>query len=659
VYYTPDYIVAYMVEQSLGKLVQNQKPDDILKLRVIDTACGSGSFIIGAFAYLLQTISAYWQTRPKDARRYMLEMRDGEYHLSMKYKREILINCLYGVDIDPQAVEVAQLSLYLKLMEDETTHSAHHQQMEMGAALLPSLAANIVVGNSLVTIEDDGRDLCALQTLQAAKSLNFETVFKTVFRNDGFDLLIGNPPYIKEYTNKDAFDHVRSSPYYLGKMDIWYLFACRGMDWLKPETGVLAYIATNNWVTNAGAKKLRAKITTDARIDQLIDFGDFKVFRDAGIQTMILIAHRTSKPAQYPFDYRRLRGKRRELSDAQALLEKAVRDGCEYLSPTLDESRVPASPLTFSNSGIETLLAKIEAKRNFAFDGNKEVAQGIVPNPDVVSKKSLELIPQKKRAQYGVKAGQGVFVVDNEYFGSPNSQEERFLKPLYEPTEIDRYAIIKPASKHIIYSTRANTRNCHLPVRFRNHLEQYCEIMEMRRENQQGKIDFTQLHWPREERFFEHGAKILCVRKCEEPIFAYTENEAYVMMAFNVIKTERINLVFLTGLLNSRLIKFWLKHRGKIQGQNFQLDKEPLLAIPLCVPSPAGQERIARLVKRLIECKQRHQVAATDAESEQLLRYTEQYEMQLQEKIENLYDLTDDDRKLLADDENHWQCALH
>ena len=100
-------------------------------------------------------------------------------------------------------------------------------------------------------------------------------------------------PYIKEYTNREAFDNVRESPYYQGKMDIWYMFACRALDILKPETGTLAFIATNNWTTNFGAKRLRGKVTKDARIEHLIDFGDFKVFKDAGIQTMAvgLIIH--------------------------------------------------------------------------------------------------------------------------------------------------------------------------------------------------------------------------------------------------------------------------------------------------------------------------------------------------------------------------------
>jgi len=106
-------------------------------------------------------------------------------------------------------------------------------------------------------------------------------------------------------------------------------------------------------------------------------------------------------------------------------------------------------------------------------------------------------------------------------------------------------------------------------------------------------------------------------------------------------------MLFLTGLLNSRLVKFWLKHRGKMQGQNFQIDKEPLLAIPLCIPKKAEQARIGKLVKRVGECTQRLISAKTDAESAAIQRLIEQCENQIQETIESLYDLDDEERKLL------------
>lgn len=102
------------------------------------------------------------------------------------------------------------------------------------------------------------------------------------------------------------------------------------------------------------------------------------------------------------------------------------------------------------------------------------------------------------------------------------------------------------------------------------------------------------LHRARNEKFFK-GEKIISLRKCIEPSFTYTDFPCYVSQTFNVIKTDRVNLLYLTALLNSRLVRFWLKHRGKMQGQNFQVDKEPLLAIPLCVPEKSEQERLSVL----------------------------------------------------------------
>jgi adenine-specific DNA-methyltransferase len=637
VFYTPDYIVAYMVDQSLGSHIKNKKPDDILKLRIIDTACGSGSFLIGVFGYLLQAIETYYRKHPEEAKKGVLEVRDGDQHLSLRYKREMMVNCIFGVDIDAQAVEVAQLSLYLKLMEEETAYSTHQQQLEMGVALLPSLSANIVVGNSLVTLDDNGGDIFSLDMLREMKSLDFRATFPQVFRSGGFDLVIGNPPYIKEHTNRDAFEHIRLSPYYVGKMDIWYLFACRGLDWLKPESGIIAYIATNNWVTNAGAKKLRAKITVDARIDQLIDFGDFKVFRNAGIQTMILIARKSKKPEHYQFDYRRLSGIKRTQSDAQALLEKTEGDGREYLAPTLDRSRVPTALLTFSNSNFETLLNKIADKRNFELDGNLEVAHGIDVLQDFANKKSVKILGNK------FKVGDGIFILsDEERLALELSQKEQeLLRPYYTTKELGRYLGDRHNSFWIIYtdSSFKNEQSMFPYPRLRHHLDKFRVVMTS------DNAPYG-LHRARDENFFL-GEKILLQRKCAKPTFTYTDFDCYVSRMFIVIKTKRANHKYLTALLNSNLIAFWLRHRGKRQGHQFQIDTEPLLAIPLYVPSEAEQEKIAKLVQRIITCQQQMHNIKTDAENVQFQRFIGQIESKIQDAIETIYGLNDEERKML------------
>ena len=187
-----------------------------------------------------------------------------------------------------------------------------------------------------------------------------------------------------------------------------------------------------------------------------------------------------------------------------------------------------------------------------------------------------------------------------------------------------------------------------LPQRLLSHLERYREIMEERRENRMGRIEFFQLHWPREERFFASGPKILAVRKCAVPTFTYTDEEAYVMMSFNIIQSSRVNLKFLTGLLNSRLVRFWLSHKGKMQGNNFQVDKEPLLDVPLCVPNQSAQKPIRNLVERIIDCKKQVSQAGTDAEKERLLRLILQCQNQIDESVEELYGLSSEDKEVLG-----------
>jgi len=362
VFYTPDYIVSHMVEQALGPKVKGKSPEEILSVRTIDTSCGSGSFLIGVYDYILTELARTYAAKPKLAKKNDIVMRDGIVHLSILKKREVLIKCIFGIDIDAQAVEVTQLSLYLKLLEDETTDSAQAQQLELAAALLPSLNKNIIVGNSLISPIDDANadDMFTIERYDALKAVDLHRTFPQVFRNGGFDLVIGNPPYIKESTNRDAFDNIHSSPYYQGKMDIWYMFACRAIDILKKDLGTLAFIATNNWVTNAGARRMREKITNEARIEHLIDFGDYKVFKDAGIQTMILVATRCAEPESYSFDYRRLDSPKPKLVDAVGLLKGYQSSHSIVLNPVFDRRRVPSAPMTFSGSDAEKVLKKLK-----------------------------------------------------------------------------------------------------------------------------------------------------------------------------------------------------------------------------------------------------------------------------------------------------------
>lgn len=191
-----------------------------------------------------------------------------------------------------------------------------------------------------------------------------------------------------------------------------------------------------------------------------------------------------------------------------------------------------------------------------------------------------------------------MFVVNHNYFSSLKECEKQYIKVLYEPTNCHKYFLDNDITKDIIYITKTNYKG-DAPY-ILQHLWKYRFIMEQRRENKNGRLDYYHLHWPREESFFKQSEKILVPRKCAFPIFAYTNKETYVMMAINIIQTKRINLKYLTGLLNSKLIEFWLKNKGKMQGANYQLDKEPLQQIPIAVPSIEIQTIIANLVDTII-----------------------------------------------------------
>lgn len=632
VFYTPDYIVTHMVEQALGPKITGKSPEEILSVRTIDTSCGSGSFLIGVYEYILTELARTYAAKPKLAKKNDIVMRDGIVHLSIHKKREVLIKCIFGIDIDAQAVEVTQLSLYLKLLEDETTDSAQTQQLELAAALLPSLNQNIIVGNSLISPigAANADDMFTIERYDALRAVDIHRTFPQVMqRGGGFDLVIGNPPYIKEYTNREAFDNVRESPYYQGKMDIWYMFACRALDILKPETGTLAFIATNNWTTNFGAKKLRSKITKDARIEHLIDFGDFKVFKDAGIQTMILIAKRSSKPLSYVFDYRVLGGKKRTLADAQGLLARAAIPNSTYLTPDFKRSKFGESPYSFSDATTEKLLIKIKAASNFILDGNVEVAQGIVPPQDFVNKKSQAALGSN------FSVGQGIFNLCRQEAGALTltTSEKHLIKPFFTTKELGRYWGNPDNKLWVIYtdSSFKDPASMNLYPNLKAHLDQFKKVITS--DNKP-----YGLHRAREEKFFK-GEKIISARKCGQPTFTFTKGDCYVSQTFNVIKTSRIDQKYLTALMNSKVVRYWLQHKGKMQGGQFQVDKEPLLAIPLVAPPSVEQKLIAKLVDRIFQATEKLQTAVLDSERDRYQRLIDQTDDGIQERIYSIYKL--------------------
>ncbi|MFH0201417.1 Eco57I restriction-modification methylase domain-containing protein [Campylobacter coli] len=447
----------------------------------------------------------------------------------------------------------------------------------------------------------------------------------------GFDLIIGNPPYIKEAENKELFTNTKKLRTYQGKMDIWYHFVGRGFDILK-NNGYLAFIATNNWVTNSGAKKLRNIVLEESQILSLVDFSSFMVFDSASIQTMIMSFQKTKPPKNYEFHFAKITTQTPIYEDALSLLKNEKTQNNEILKINLTPKKFIDKTLNFTKSDYEELFNKIQKYGKFYLE-EREVAQGIVPNPDIITKRNIS----DEMVSKGIKVGDGVFVIEKDFL-NVCEYEKKYLKPLYEVEHFGKYYFNKNNSKQLIYTTKNNSKKENIPTIIK-HLQKFRSIMNNRRENLNKRLDFYHLHWARDERFFESGEKIVSVRKCIEPIFSYLNNEAYVMLSLNVIKTQRINVKYLTAILNSKLVAFWLKHKGKMQGNNYQIDKEPLLNIPIVDTNSKNKklaDELINLADEILKAKEQDKNANT-----------QELENKINSLVYKLYNLTEEEIKII------------
>ncbi|MCX7011552.1 MAG: N-6 DNA methylase [Candidatus Sumerlaeota bacterium] len=299
VYYTPEYIVRYIVENTVGKLIEGKTPAKIAGMRFADIACGSGSFLLGVFDLLLRYHRDWYNAHPTQAKKDGCEQRDdGAWHLSLSQRRVILLNNIYGVDIDRQAVEVAQLSLYLKLLEEETTATARAYQLQFHETLLPPLNKNIVCGNSLI-----GTDILDGQLFEPVeeKKLNpmdFEDRFPEVMKRGGFDAIVGNPPYIQ--LSMEPFRNYTANVYLKefyglsgGRLNTFAFFLERARQETK-EGGRISYIVPNTILSQEYYEEVRLRLINNADIEAVSQpIGT--IFKNAVVETVVLVFKKNSR----------------------------------------------------------------------------------------------------------------------------------------------------------------------------------------------------------------------------------------------------------------------------------------------------------------------------------------------------------------------------
>lgn len=582
--YTPRFLVRWMAQEAVSRWLNrhlsitgnaSQTEADLLKrIRVLDLSAGAGAFTMGILHELVRR------------RRILEPERSGAELIRMAAEENI-----YGVDVNGTALETAcdRFRCALRAEGDDVPLTDH-----------------LLVGDSL----------------DMSSSGVWSHGLAPVMEAGGFDMVVGNPPFLGEKGNRELFERLKSSslaPYCASRMDYWYVFACVGLDALKPG-GVLHLIVPNQWMANAGAAPLRRKLLGECSRLRLSDFGAHRVFPGVRVHTMTLLAEKQERAGNVATEYRRFSGSGEQV---ESFLKQAP-----YAAFRLPDDRESCvnEGLFFCSPPEQALLDGLEAVRDFELDPVKEIAQGIVPNPDVVSSRALGLLEGEEGPHAAIRRGEGVFVVSKEQFRNLPEQERQFLKPLYEPHLTQRYGL-QDTEKVLLYLTPSN--GSERATELIRHLERFRPLMEARRETRMDRMKFYHVHWPRKEEFFRAGPKILSVRKCARPTFTYTEKEAYVMMAFNVIRTERLSMKYLAALFNSRLMQFWFCMKGKMQGDFFQMDTAPILRAPIRTPAASFIREVEELADSLAA------------------RYCPENDERMNRLIEAVYDISPEERDIM------------
>jgi len=304
VYYTPTYIVDYIVKNTVGKLLEGKTPKQAAKLRLLDPACGSGSFLIGAYQYLLDWHRDWYvndgpEKHAAGKQPALFQAAKGDWRLTTTERKRILLNNIFGVDIDPQAVEVTKLSLLLKVLEGENAQTISQQLKFFHERALPDLGNNIKCGNSLIGPDFYEQQMNLLDDEERLRinAFDWQAEFPEIMKAGGFDAVIGNPPYGATLSQAEAI-YLRSKFESANKdLDTYSLFMERSINFCKPD-GKISMIVPTGWYSGTKFKSLRRLMACSTDPISFVNL-PYDIFK-AWVDTTVFVANRRSTRVNWP-----------------------------------------------------------------------------------------------------------------------------------------------------------------------------------------------------------------------------------------------------------------------------------------------------------------------------------------------------------------------
>ncbi len=629
VYYTPKYIVDYIVKNTVGKLIEGKTPRQIEKMRILDPACGSGSFLIGAFQCLIDYHARYLSEHPKEAQGHALFpdiIRDenGELRLSVVRKAEILKNNLFGVDIDPQAVEITMMSLYLKALEGERSQLPPKQH------LLPELKYNIMRGNSLIGSDIYGQGaLFGDAERDRINAFDWDSDiagFGRIIKEGGFDCVIGNPPWVMAGYYLDGDLQYLRARYKTAqkKFDLYYLFIEKGLGLLS-EDGAFGMIVPNKFFHTEAAAALRGLLSRTRALHRIVDFGDEQIFSGATNYSSIIIGGR--RPS-------------RTVTYARAKAGLEILQEFDVSPSTLSEQ-----PWHLQGESASNIFTKME-------------------------KVGVPLREITARFGTGVQTGADRLLTLDESTARSTHLERKVLRPILKGRDVRRYSVNgRPKSLIFPYSV-TNGEFTILEESKLRALKRTYKYLETHKAQLARRIwfgkDATELsgRWYGAMYLDSHSSfatpHLLTPSLSNRSNFALGTDCLFATGTAGVtsiIPRQEVkeSILYLLGVLNSSPINFYaVRHSPAFSGGYYKfsapyLSHLPIRMIDFSAPhDKALHDHIVVLVERMLDLnKRKHSGKCAPSEDERLEREIAATDAEIDDLVFKLYDITDEERKII------------
>lgn len=656
VFYTPTYIVDYIVKRTVGKLLEGKTPRQVAgegqgtPLRVLDPACGSGSFLIGAYQYLLDWYrdryieeGAEKWTKGKTPRLY--RGMGGEWRLTTAERKRILLAHIYGVDIDPQAVEVTKLSLLLKVLEGENEQTLTPQLQLFRERALPDLGNNIKCGNSLIGPDfyesvhvGQQMRLFDEETVYRINVFDWEKAFPQAMKAGGFDAVIGNPPYIRIQALKEwaplevEFYKQRYAAASKGNYDIYVMFVEKGLSLLN-ERGRLGFILPHKFFNAQYGQPLRALLARGRHLAEVVHFGDEQVFAGATTYTCLMFLDKAGSDACHFV----------KVSDLTAW-----RTTGEAVEGTIPASSITGAEWNFSVGAGSQLFEKLSRMPVKLSDIADRIAQGIRTSANEIYVLDL------------VSANDGLITARSKQLSKEVMLERQAVALFLQGREIKRYRIL-PSGKVVI-----------IPYRVENGRARFIAQKEMRErfphtfaylsmnkayleERERGRMRGAKWYayvYPKNIEIMS-ASKILVPDIADRASFALDETGDYAFTSgYGITLRSDISESpkYILGLLNSRVLDFYLKKisttlRGGFFRYFTQFIKQlPIRPINFSDPTDkARHDQMVALVEQMLALHKRLAAAKTPHEKTVLQTQIEVTDRQIDRLVYVLYGLTEEE----------------